>query len=134
MVSCVHVSIFVMYPILYFSKSWDCYILVHFYKYFSKPFFWLPLCYVCPIGGAGMCGESWLAVKDSLTHHPSSQDWASWYPLFVYLACTSVCYKFHLFVRFVMVGEIYVLFVWSVYCVSCLSGYMSRLPFFLHLT
>ena len=36
-----------------------------------------------------------------------------------------------------MVGEIYVLFVWSVYCVSCLSGmgviYMSclsGLPFF----
>ena len=23
-----------------------------------------------------MCGESWLAIKDSLTHHPSSQGWA----------------------------------------------------------
>ena len=24
-----------------------------------------------------MCGENWLAVKDSLTNHPSSQGWAS---------------------------------------------------------
>ena len=23
-----------------------------------------------------MCGESWLAIKDSLTHRPSSQGWA----------------------------------------------------------
>ena len=23
-----------------------------------------------------MCGESWHAIKDSLTHHPSSQGWA----------------------------------------------------------
>ena len=23
-----------------------------------------------------MCGESWHAMKDSLTHRPSSQDWA----------------------------------------------------------
>ena len=23
-----------------------------------------------------MCGESWHAMKDSLTHHPSSQGWA----------------------------------------------------------
>ena len=27
--------------------------------------------------GCQMCGESWLAVKDSLTHRPSSQGWAS---------------------------------------------------------
>ena len=42
-----------------FSKSWDCYILIDFYKYFSKPL--LPV----SIRGARMCGESWLAVKDS---------------------------------------------------------------------
>ena len=24
-----------------------------------------------------MCGENWLAIKDSLTHRPSSQGWAS---------------------------------------------------------
>ena len=28
-----------------------------------------------------MCGESWVAVKDSLTHHPTSQAWASLCPL-----------------------------------------------------
>ena len=43
---------------------------------------------------------------------------------------------FPLFVRFVLVGGIYmyVLFVWSAYCGSCLSGLrviMSGLPFFL---
>ena len=26
--------------------------------------------------GHWVCGESWLAVKDSLTHRPSSQGWA----------------------------------------------------------
>ena len=26
--------------------------------------------------GHWVCGESWLAIKDSLTHHPSSQGWA----------------------------------------------------------
>ena len=72
-----------------------------------------------------MCGESWLDVKDSLTHHPSSQGWASWYLLIIWpvltCTCTSVCCMFSLFVRFVMVGDIYVclvcvlcvLFVWS---------------------
>ena len=28
-----------------------------------------------------MCGESWLAIKDSLTHGPSSQGWAPECPL-----------------------------------------------------
>ena len=55
--------------------------------------------------------------------------WVSWYPLIIWYAitctCTSLCCMFHLLVRFVMVGEIYVLFVWSVYCVSCLSGLRS---------
>ena len=100
--------------------------------------FWLLCVMFVQLGGARMCGESWLAVKDSLTHHPSSQGWASWYLLIIWpvltCTCTSVCCMFPLFVRFVMVGDIYVLFVWSVYCVSCLSGlrgYMSGLPFFL---
>ena len=52
-----------------------------------------------------MCGKSWLAIKVSLTHRPSSQDWA--------LGCPSG-------------SIIYVYFV----LVSCtLSG--LRLPFFL---
>ena len=32
-----------------------------------------------------MCGGSWLAIKDSLTHRPSSQGWASKCPLCIYL-------------------------------------------------
>ena len=30
-----------------------------------------------------MYGESWLAVKDSLTHHPSSHGWVSLCPLVI---------------------------------------------------
>ena len=37
-----------------------------------------------------MCGESWHAMKDSLTHHPSSQGWAP--GVFVQVFCLSpVC-------------------------------------------
>ena len=36
-----------------------------------------------------MCGESWLAIKDSLTHHPSSQGWAS---------SVRLCYRLNAFV------------------------------------
>ena len=40
-----------------------------------------------------MCGESWHAMKDSLTHRPSSQGWAPWCPtFFVQVFCLSpVC-------------------------------------------
>ena len=34
-----------------------------------------------------MCGESWLAIKDSLTHRPSSQGWAPEFPLGSILLC-----------------------------------------------
>ena len=37
-----------------------------------------------------MCGESWLAIKESLIHHPSSQGWASgvhFYFLFYFILC-----------------------------------------------
>ena len=42
-------------------------------------------------GGTWMCGESWLAVKDSLTHHPSSQGWASLCPQVCCWWCTGTC-------------------------------------------
>ena len=40
-----------------------------------------------------MCGESWHAMKDSLTHRPSSQGWAPGVlPFFVQVFCLSpVC-------------------------------------------
>ena len=98
------------------------------------------------LGGARTCGESWLTVKDSLTHRPSSQGWASLAPLIDYWPVfTSVCCMFYLcelvcpiFAWLVksmsclsglctvclvcLVCVLCVLFVWSVYCVSCLSG------------
>ena len=37
--------------------------------------------------GFWVCGESWLTIKDSLTHCPSSQGWASG----ILLLCCSVC-------------------------------------------
>ena len=33
------------------------------------------------VWGTWVCGESWLAIKDSLTHRPSSQGWASKCPI-----------------------------------------------------
>ena len=56
-----------------------------------------------------MCGESWLAVKDSLTHRPISQGWASKCPIIYFFPCIN-----------------FVQFVHYVYCV-CL-GYLSFLP------
>ena len=38
-----------------------------------------------------MCGESWLAIKDSLTHRPSSQGWASSVRFYVVLLCAYPC-------------------------------------------
>ena len=59
------------------------------------------LCHVCSIGGARMCGESWLALKDSLTHHPSFQGWASWYPLMIWPCMYMTLYFCVLHVSFV---------------------------------
>ena len=36
--------------------------------------------------GLWVCGESWLAVKDSLTHRPSSQGWASGVLLYMFVS------------------------------------------------
>ena len=41
-----------------------------------------------------MCGESWLAIKDSLTHRPSSQGWASSVRFYVVLLCACPCLLF----------------------------------------
>ena len=47
------------------------------------------LCVICYLEhGHLVCGESWLAVKDSLTHHPSSQGWA---PRVLLLCCCVLC-------------------------------------------
>ena len=37
--------------------------------------------FVRGFGGTWVCGESWLAIKDSLTHRPSSQGWVPECPL-----------------------------------------------------
>ena len=43
--------------------------------------FYLYVVFVHGFGGTWVCGESWLAIKDSLTHRPSSQGWAPECPL-----------------------------------------------------
>ena len=49
--------------------------------------------FVCGFGGTWVYGESWLAIKDSLTHRPSSQGWVpecplgSFYVYFVLVSC-----------------------------------------------
>ena len=48
------------------------------------------LCVFCDVLivelGLWVCGESWLAIKDCLTHCPSSQSWAPGVLLFVFSA------------------------------------------------
>ena len=41
--------------------------------------------------GYWVCGESWLAIKDSLTHRPGSQGWAPSVLLSCHVMCTCVC-------------------------------------------
>ena len=43
--------------------------------------------------GHWVCGESWHAIKDSLTHHPSSQGWAPGV-LPIYVQVLSVSYMY----------------------------------------
>ena len=47
---------------------------------------------VCDVEfGYWVCGESWPAVKDSLTHRPSSQGWAPSVLLSCHVMCICVC-------------------------------------------
>ena len=47
---------------------------------------------VCDVEfGYWVCGESWLAIKDSLTHRPSSQGWAPSVLLSCHVMCICVC-------------------------------------------
>ena len=41
--------------------------------------------------GYWVCGESWLAIKDSLTHCPGSQGWAHSVLLSCHVMCICVC-------------------------------------------
>ena len=76
-----------------------------------------------------MCRESWLAIKDSLTHRPSSQGWASKCPLglffyaifnFSFLVCdVHVCVPL-----FVWIGITFLPLA-CVLC-TCISMYVTR--------
>ena len=47
---------------------------------------------VCDVEfGCWVCGESWLAIKDSLTHRPGSQGWAPSVLLSCHVMCICVC-------------------------------------------
>ena len=54
---------------LFFKTRWQFY------------YFLFHIVFVRGFGGTWVCGESWLAIKDSLTHRPSSQGWAPECPL-----------------------------------------------------
>ena len=70
-------------PNIIFSTSYSYYYIVIFMLLPIHCLSILPLCVaivlcVCVFFQFGhwVCGESWLAIKDSLTHRPSSQGWA----------------------------------------------------------
>ena len=70
-----------------------------------------------------MCGESWLAIKDSLIHHPSSQGWASLCPLVIsYVSynctiwCTCTCVFVAMCVLFIWVAFLSFLLLCKLVC------------------
>ena len=79
-----------------------------------------------------MCGESWLAIKDSLTHHPSSQGWASWclLGLFFYAIFNFLCVMYICVALFVWVGITFLPLysLASVLC-TCISMYTWQCTF-----
>ena len=79
----------------FFTKFFTA-VLIFFYRLYiflpplySIYFLWLSIVRF----GHWVCGESWHAIKDSLTHRPSSQGWApSVLPFYVQVCCLSrVC-------------------------------------------
>ena len=82
----------------FFTKFFTTVLFIFIYLYFSTVslyplygiyFLWLSVVRF----GHWVCGESWHAIKDSLTHHPSSQGWAPGVlPFYVQVCCLSrVC-------------------------------------------
>ena len=64
-----------------------------------------------------MCGESWLAGKDSLIHHPSSQGWASLCPLVI----SYVSYNLLVYMYMCIRGYVYIVYLG---CLSFLPTFM----------
>ena len=81
-----------------FSKPWGCicsntYLLLSLCYFLSHEAVSCGVCLYNLFWSTWMCGESWLAIKDSLTHRPSSQGWASWclLGLFFYAIFNFLC-------------------------------------------
>ena len=93
----IFIVIFLFYVILilenFFYLFFYCLViyvaLVSCHSPFLLLFVCCMFCVICYLEhGHWVCGESWLAVKDSLTHHPSSQGWA---PRVLLLCCCVLC-------------------------------------------
>ena len=65
--------------------------------------------------GHWVCGESWHAIKGSLTHHPSSQGWAPGVLPLCVCICMYVCVCVYLVVCLVFI-------FWSRVCVWWFGG------------
>ena len=72
---------------------------------------------VCDVEfGCWVCGESWLAIKDSLTHRPSSQGWAPSVLLSCHVMRICVCVLYGYFgVCGLYVGGFYLFISLSIY-------------------
>ena len=87
---------------------------------------------VCEFG-YWVCGESWLAIKDSLTHCPSSQGWAPSALLSCHVMCICVCVFFMDvlgFVDILVVVFIYLFLYLSIYT----YGWYAMNYNFMHIT
>ena len=82
---------------------------------------------VCDVEfGCWVCGESWLAIKDSLTHRPSSQGWAPSVLLSCHVMCICV-YGYFMYMDiwglWIYVGGFYLFISLSIYLSIYLSTY-----------
>ena len=72
---------------------------------------------VCDVEfGCWVCGESWLAIKDSLTHRPSSQGWAPSVLLSCHVMCNlCMCFVWIFWGLWIYVGGFYLFISLSIY-------------------
>ena len=64
--------LFGFYILYNFYTAYILYFFYRFYIFSTAYVYWLSVVRF----GHWVCGESWHAIKDSLTHRPSSQGWA----------------------------------------------------------
>ena len=84
-----------------------------------------------------MCGESWLAIKDSLTHRPSSQGWASECPLGLHVFSHIHVYFSHSKINFKVLVSLFVqvgiTFLSSLYMLVCYAHVIPCTVYCVHI-